>query len=184
MHHWSRQAAIQALEHFGLSASNLRLARYWLSMWNDNGAPVRAAIKPSQIKDNLPGIAIFQCRPHESIHCRLAGSAIAMGLGMDVTGKDLVALTPPEFRAARLARTSRVALGAVSRRKQQFRTRHGEYVMVEDIQLPLSDLAEDGSRQVLYHADWRPKSMDRTSAEIVDGLAIAEGVEFFELAPI
>ncbi|HEY5339095.1 MAG TPA: PAS domain-containing protein [Rhizomicrobium sp.] len=181
---WNKSAAVRALDTLGFNATNLALARYWLSLWDGNTPPPRGAISPSHIKKHLPGIAIFDCQPGVSIRCRLAGSAICMGLGMDVTGQDLVALTPPEHRKARLERTSRVARGAISRRQQRFHSRAGGPVLVEDMQLPLSGMGEDGSRQILYHADWRPKTLDRREGEIVDGFTMAEGVEYFELAEI
>jgi hypothetical protein len=181
---WNRQTAEQALGALGFNAKNRALAQYWLSLWDGDTPPARGAINPARMKDMLPGIAIFGCRPNEGVHCRLAGSAIVMGLGVDVTGRDLIAMTPPEFQKPRLERASRVALGAVSRRHQRFLTRTGDAVLVEDIQLPLSGVAEDGSRAILYHADWRPRTLDRRIGEVVDGFAIAEGVEYCTLAPI
>jgi hypothetical protein len=107
-----------------------------------------------------------------------------MGLGMDVTGQDVIALSPPEYRAARMARNTRVVEGAISLRRQKFHERAGGPVMVEDIYLPLSGIAEDGSRTILYHADWRPKTLDRRMGEIIDGFVMADGIEYASLAPI
>jgi hypothetical protein len=44
--------------------------------------------------------------------------------------------------------------------------------MIEDIQLPLG-ISEKGTAQILYHADWRPETLDRSVAEIADGMNVA-----------
>jgi hypothetical protein len=181
---WNRQAAEQALDSLCFNAKNAALARYWLSLWDGDKPPTRGALNPARMKELLPGIAILDYRGDEAVRCRLAGSAIVMGLGVEVTGRDIVALTPPEFRKARLERYARVVEGAISRRHQRYQTRAGAAVLVEDIQLPLSGTAEDGSRTILYHADWRPRTLDRHMGEMVDGFAVAEGVEYCTLAPI
>ena len=164
-------AAARAVELLGFGKLNLQLARYWLSQWENGAPPLRGAIKPRQVKRLLPGIAILEMRSDRSVICRLAGSALAMGVGIDPTGKDVIALTPPEFRAARLARYCRVLDGAVSRCVKPLQTRFGTVVLVEDIQLPLGGVGEDGARQILYHADWRPQTLDRSMAELADGFA-------------
>jgi hypothetical protein len=166
-------AAARAVELLGFGEMNRQLARYWLSQWADGAPPSRTGIKPRDVKNLLPGIAVLEMRRDGSVMCRLAGSAIAMGLGVDPTGKDVIALTPPEHRAMRLARYSKVVAGAVSRCVKPHLTRFGTTVLVEDIQLPLSGGSEDGARQILYHADWRPQTLDRSIAEIADGLNTA-----------
>lgn len=166
-------AATRAVELLGFGKLNLQLARYWLSEWKDGAPPPRAAINPRNVKNLLPGIAVLEVHRDGSAICRLAGSAIAMGLGIDPTGKDLIALTPPEHRAARMARYNKVLAGAVSRCSKPHLTRFNATIMVEDIQLPLGGVAANGARQILYHADWRPQTLDRTIAEIRDGLNTA-----------
>src|ERR1700744_6516231 len=145
------------METLGFCAPNEKLARYWLSLWKDGVPPSRPALQPSRMKDLLPGIAIFDVRTDDTVICRLAGSAIVMGLGFDPTGMDNIAITPPEFRAARLARYKKVLGGAISRCAKPHQTRHGTVVIAEDIQLPLGGQSEDGTRQILYHVAWRPR---------------------------
>lgn len=176
-------AAARAVESLGFGKSNLTLARYWLSRWKDGAPPQRVDIKPRDVKRHLPGIAIMEMRNDGAVMCRLAGSALAMGLGIDPTGMDLVAITPPEFRDARLSRYRRVANGAVSRCVKPHQTRFGATIMIEDIQLPLGP-SEGGLPQILYHADWRPQTLDRTVAEITDGMntAIDESISIVRAA--
>jgi hypothetical protein len=162
-------AAARAVESLGFGKTNLDLARYWLSRWKNGAPPLRADIAPRDVKKQLPGIAILEWHSDGAVMCRLAGSALVMGLGIDITGMDMIAITPPEFREVRMARYRRVANGAVSRCAKPHRTRFGATVTIEDILLPLES-NEGGSRQILYHADWRPQTLDRTVAEIVDGM--------------
>jgi len=181
---WNRQAAEQALDVLAFNAKNAALARYWLSLWDGDTPPARSALNPAHMKEMLPGVAILDCRPDEELRCRLAGSALVAGAGIELKGQDLVALTPPAFRRQRLGRSSQVVRGAMSRRHQQYRTRTGEDALVEDIQLPLSGVGEDGTRSILFHADWRPLTLDRRMGEIIDGFDIAVGAEFFSLVSI
>lgn len=166
-------AAARAIENLDLRERNRKLARYWLSIWTDGLPPPRSAISPAKIKDLLPGIAIFERRIDGNYYCRLAGSAISMGLGMDPTGLDIIAITPPDHRTARRERYENVLGGAISRARKLLRSRIGSVVEMEDIQFPLGGTTEEGSRQILYHADWRPKTLDRTRGEIVNGLDTA-----------
>ncbi|HEY8949355.1 MAG TPA: PAS domain-containing protein [Rhizomicrobium sp.] len=168
MQHFDELAAARAVEQLGFREMNLQLARHWLSLWKDGVPPLRADIKPRDVKNLLPGIAILEMRSDRSVICRLAGSALAMGLGVDPTGKDVIALAPPELRAARITRYQRVFDGAISRCVKPHVTRFGTTIMVEDIQLPLGGVSAQGAQQILYHADWRPQTLDRSIAEIVD----------------
>ncbi|MGN6514230.1 MAG: PAS domain-containing protein [Rhizomicrobium sp.] len=170
MAHFDQASAANAVEAMGFGAANRRLARYWLSAWNGDVPPTRGDILPSKIKDLLSGIAIVELRKDGVAYCRLAGSAICMAIGIDITGRDILTLTPPEFRAERRARYDRVTSGAISRCVKRLRTRFNETILVEDIQLPLSGVSEGGIGQLLYHADWRPKTMDRSAPEILRGL--------------
>lgn len=172
MQQYDELAAARAVELLGFGSMNLQLARHWLSLWKNSEPPPRDAIKPRDVKNLLPGIAILEMRSDGSVICRLAGSAIAMGLGVDPTGKDVIAITPPEYRAIRLSRYQRVLDGAVSRCVKPHLTRFGTTVLVEDIQLPLGGVSTEGGRQILYHADWRPQTLDRSIAEISDAFAV------------
>jgi hypothetical protein len=139
-----------------------RLARYWLSLWRGGRLPMRADFKPRQIVDLLPAVSIFDVVPNVSVRCRLAGSRIVEGAGQDITGKDWLALTPPENRAARLSRFSEVARGAIGRGLRSARRASGEAQLAEEIMLPFGDVADIGARQVLAYIGWRPTLYDPT----------------------
>lgn len=170
MIHFDKTLAVEAVEAMSLSAANRRLAHYWLSLWKSDEPPLRGDILPSKIKDLLAGIAIIDLRADGTACCRLAGSSICMAIGMDITGKDILALTPEQFRAERRARYEAVTAGAISRNVKRLMTRFNQPVLVEDIQLPLSGATDGSVGQILYHGDWRPQTMDRSEPEILRGL--------------
>jgi hypothetical protein len=137
-----------------------RLARYWLSLWRGDQMPMRADFKPKQVVELLPAISIFDVVPGVSVHCRLAGSRIVEGAGQDITGKDWLAMTPPDIRADRLSRFSDVALGAIGRGVRSAVRVSGDALLAEELMLPFGDIAESGARQVLSYIGWRPSLYD------------------------
>jgi hypothetical protein len=185
LHDFDETLAARAVGTISYSTLNARLARYWLSQWKDGEPPARRAINPARVKDLLPGIAILEVEPAGTVICRLAGSAIAMGLGIDPTGREVMALTPAEHRGGRFARYRRVVDGAISRSVKRLTNRFNEIVMVEDMQLPLGGVVEGGGRQILYHADWRPQTMDRSAGEILNGFdtAVDEAISIARIEP-
>jgi hypothetical protein len=178
---FNQAAAAAALDNLSFGPENLRLARYWLSLWNGDALPLRAAFDPKKAQAHLPGLAIFEVKPDESVRCRLFGSALVTAIGKDITGCDWLAMTKEDQRATRLFRYSSVARGAIARCIRRGIDRSGETILTEEIMLPFGDIAEDGTRLVLYHANWRPVVFERGTAELseIDGIA-AE----FQSAPL
>jgi len=168
---FDKSAAARAVETMGFSANNRRFAQYWLSAWKNGAPPTRGDLSPAKIKDLLPGLAILEFDGKDSTICRLAGSAIPMAVGLDPTGLDIVVLTPVQYREERIARYRKVAGGAISRCVRRVMNRYDQAFLLEDVQLPLSGGA-NGAAAILYHADWRPETMDRTTPEILRGLGM------------
>ena len=166
---FSRDKAAQDLERLSFGPENLKLGRYWLSLWDGDALPLRARFNPRKVPSFLPGIAIFEVQPDVSVHCRLFGSALVAALGNDITGQDLLAMTDESERATRLQRYTDVAHGAIGRSIRRGIDRLGEIVLTEEIMLPFGDVTDEGKRQVLFHANWRPTG-------IVQGMAELEGV--------
>lgn len=164
------------------SANNRRFVEYWLSAWKNDAPPARTDISPAKMKDLLPGLAILEYDGKGSAICRLAGSAIPMAVGLDPTGLDIVALTPVQFREERIARYRKVMAGAISRCVRRTMNRFDQTVLVEDVQLPLSG-GPEGVAQILYHADWRPQTLDRSTPEILRGLGMAVDEAVSIIAP-
>jgi hypothetical protein len=152
-----RDLAINAFAKLPLSASNTKLAQYWLSLWDGDRPPHRAQLSPARMKDLLPGIGIFEVRAGESSRCRLAGTAIQRALNREIAGLDWRAYTPHDQHAKRLERNSIIAKGAVGIGTRSNSNPEGARVS-QELQLPFADQTEDGARLILFHLDWRPES--------------------------
>lgn len=153
---WSYAAAKAAIDSFDLSPINRQVAAYWLSLWTNGEPPRRAQLNPEWLKEAAPGIAIFEVKPGEHVVCRFAGAAYKFRFGQDIADKDWLALTFPQERAARLERNTAIVLGAVSTSRGRDPGRDGEDAWFSDVQLPFSNIRDEGTRCYLHHCDWRP----------------------------
>jgi PAS domain len=154
---FDRAFAAASLRGQPWSACNRKLAEYWLTLWDGDALPARTRFSPGAVRELLPGIMIMEIAPNRRIAVRLAGTAINAAFGVDITGKDLLALSPSESRDGRLARNSLVAAGAASLCLRYAKSRLGETVASQEIQLPFRDFTADGARLVLFHTSWRPE---------------------------
>jgi hypothetical protein len=171
---FDKSIAERCFDENRLSREGDDVARYWLSLWRDDQLPRRADFEPKKITPHLRALGIYDVVPDASVRCRLMGSGLAEGLGQDITGQDWLAFTKPEDRPLRLERWSTVARGAIGRGLRPAHRQSGEYQICEEILLPFDDVAQDGSRQVLYHLSWRQSSYDptRTGVAHVNGLSV------------
>lgn len=151
-----KDLAIQAFEKLGLTGDNRRLAVYWLSLWEGDRLPMRAQFQPGAVRDLLPGIGLFAVNPGIATHCKLAGTALTRAIGRDLTGLDWRSYTPREEWKLRLDRNSAIAQGSIGIGIRYAADAQGEVERTFELQLPFADLAEDGTRQILFHLDWRP----------------------------
>ena len=181
MMHFSRSAAERSFAERPLSGQSTRVAQYWLSLWRGDALPVRADFKPRDMAEHLPNIALFDVVPEVSVRCRLQGSTLARGLGEDITGQDWLALTRPEDRALRLERWSSVARGAIGRGLRLGHRESGENQYAEELMLPFGDIAQDGSRQVLFHLAWRQTRYDPTRGGIENVNALSQEFHLTDL---
>jgi hypothetical protein len=156
----NRDAAIKAFETLCISGRNHALAAYWLSLWRGDRMPARADFNPAKIGALLPGIGIFSVKPGVQSACRLAGTAIAQATGRELTGLDWRQYTPKDEWQLRLERNSAVALGQVGIGIRSRADRRGGTEQFVELQLPFADEAEDGTRQILFHLDWRADAFD------------------------
>ena len=156
-----------------MAPNNRRLADYWLSLWEGDALPARGRFEPAPVRDLLPGIMIQEVKPGVSMHVRLSGTAINQAFGRDVTGCDLLALSPPEVRAERLARNSHVADGAIGLAVRRAESRLGAEAESQELHLPFRDVIADGARLILFHTDWRPRDAEPGVPEIADVLRLA-----------
>jgi hypothetical protein len=174
MHTARKDLAIQAFERLGLTGANRRLAVYWLSLWNGDRMPSRAQFQPGAVRDLLPGIGIFAVKPGIATHCRLAGTELTRAIGRDLTGLNWQAYTPPDEWKLRLDRNSQIAKGSVGIGIRFDCNAEGELDRVVELQLPFADEAEDGTRQILFHLDWRAPRLAARPAPPPEGPRIAD----------
>ena len=178
---FDRHIAEEAFAVLPLVETNRQLADYWLSLWDGDALPVRKSFSPGAVRGHLPGLMIQEVKPGASLIVRLCGTAISQAFGRDLTGCDLIALSPPETRAERLERNSKVAEGAVGLATRRRENRLGVAVESQELHLPLGDVTEDGARLVLLHTSWRPKNAQPGVPEILDVLRLADE---FQIIPL
>jgi hypothetical protein len=160
----NRDAAIAAFETLGIEGRNHALAVYWLSLWRGDRMPVRADFNPAKVGALLPGIGLFSVKPGVHSACRLAGTAIAQATGRELTGLDWRDYTPKNEWQLRLERNSAIALGQVGIGIRSSERADGQTERFVELQLPFADEAEDGTRQLLFHLDWRASGYNPRAA--------------------
>ncbi|GEM_PF-977535 len=181
LNNFSKAAALHCFEEEPVGKEAEGVVRYWLSLWRGDALPRRADFSPRQIVDQLPNIAIFEIVPDQSIRCRLAGSHIVEGAGLDITGKDILALTPLAERPIRLSRFSTIARGAIGRGLRPGFRDSGEAQFAEEIMLPFGDVSASGARQVLVHIDWRQTAFNPTRVGIENTSGLSHEVRLTPL---
>jgi len=129
---------------------------YWLSLSVGGALPHRDAFDPTEAGDLLRGCALLDVRPGESVRFRIAGTVIKLVLGPDIVGQDWLAATAARHRHQRMVRYSAVAQGAIGVGRRVAVGQTGVSIPIEEVMLPFADVAEDGTRPVLVHTDWRP----------------------------
>ncbi len=158
-----------------LGPLNRELAGLWLSLWDGGALPMRGAINPSRFVRFLPGLAIMDLHPDDSVRFRIAGQSFRAAYGFDPSHHDMVALTPREQREQRVSRCRSIVDGAIGAGLRSARRADGNAVIAsQDIVLPLGGINEDGSRSWLFHTAWRPARTDWQGALPEKTLGLAE----------
>lgn len=157
---WDRDLARSALDSFALSAANRDVADYWLSLWTDR-PPTRSQFEPRHLKAHIPAIGIFEVMPDDRVICRLAGGYLESALGYNLTGRDLLAVTPKEEREDRVRFTRAIVEGAISFALRRFLKPDGSQTIADEIALPFADVTGQGGRRYLFHSAWRPETFNR-----------------------
>ncbi|MBK8157715.1 MAG: PAS domain-containing protein [Rhodospirillaceae bacterium] len=73
-----------------------QLRRWWLSKCGQRRFPDRADLDPAELKPLLPYILISERLEPFNVRYRLVGTRVVGITGLDITGRDLAALTPPD----------------------------------------------------------------------------------------
>ncbi len=156
MQSWTHENAAKALSAIDPHGFNREIADYWLSLWQSDTPPTRASFDPMKIVSHLSAVAIFEVRPGETVRCRLAGNHYRLALGFELTGLDLLALTPFAQRGERMRNATEIVRGAISIAQRAVLRADGSAPLFEEVVLPFADCAEDGSHRYLVHSNWRP----------------------------
>lgn len=176
-----REALRRKLKGLHLSPSNLRMVDYWLSLAVDGALPLRESFDPAAASDFLPGCGLFDVKPGESVHCRIAGMVLKLVFGSNVAGQDWLAITPARHRRQRMIRYSAVAQGAVGIGRRVAMRETGGSISIEEVMLPFADVATDGTRPVLVHTDWRPEGEEWFEVDPTYAVTLADN---FTLVPL
>jgi len=80
------------------------LLEAWLAARGDRLLPRRADLDPVMLKSIMPNISIFEIREPGVVMVRLAGTHYREIFGFEPTGRNLIDLTPEQFRRVRAYR--------------------------------------------------------------------------------
>ncbi len=174
MRAWSYSKAVAAIEQLAPTGTNLRLACYWLSLWDGEAPPKRSALNPARITELLPGLALNEMHADGAPVCRLSGTAIDRALGRSVSGRNLLDFLPQEAKAIRRSRVAALVAGGVAISRTSFTTNRSTSGILESLQLPFHGRSETGSRQYLGHINWRPAMGFATESKPGLGLGLPE----------
>jgi len=181
-HRVKMQQARAALIGFDLHGGNAEVAEYWLSKWTNDAPPARESFEPKHLSSCLPSMAIFEIdRKAKTVRCRLAGSHCRMALGYELTGKDLMSVTPEDEKAQRWANIEAILDGSVSVGVRGFRNGDGRVASMQEIALPFSGDA-NGLSFYLFHSNWRPQGdgwMANTPGRVSAALGRAQHIVSF-----
>jgi hypothetical protein len=166
MRDWRYEDAAQKIGRLGIDGFNRRFAEYWLSLWRGDTPPMLSSFDPLKLAPLLSSIVMIEVRMRGSEHCRAAGRNIAVALGFDLTGKDLIALTPVYERRERIHLVEDIVLGGIALAYRPFLRANGRMENIQELALPFADLTEDGSLRYLVHTNWRPTQMEHNPGTV------------------
>jgi hypothetical protein len=158
---WRYEDAAQKIERLGVEGLNREFAAYWLSLWRGDAPPLLSVFDPLKVAKLLPSLVMVEVRPGASEHCRAAGSNVSLALGFELTGKDLIAMTPQVQRRERVRLVEDIVLGGLSTSYRTFLRSDGHKDIIQELAVPFADMTVDGSLRYLVHTNWRPTEQER-----------------------
>lgn len=151
--HFAASNAVAALR---LSGSNKLVARSWLSSWSNEQPPGWLQFGERCDWRLKPGIACFEVHRGISVNCITAGGYFRLALGVDLTGQNILALTPAADRENRMERAWTIGNGAIQTGGRTFRSLFGRNERADELYLPLYDERDADLPAFLMHSNWRP----------------------------
>jgi len=159
-----------------------QLLDYWQGLRKGALMPTRADFRPQEIRRLLPHIVLLERRGPESLIIRLAGTRIYDLFGRDVTGMNLIEITPPEFRATRMSRLSAIIdhpCGSLSEFK--FMRPMGATGWMEILALPLAMPGDAPAHQILTLMAEVAANNEELPDARPESIAAPQKFEFFDI---
>lgn len=112
---------------------------YWCALRPPGRLPLRSQIDPGAIRPLLPRLYILERQDDGTVTVRLAGTALRQLYGLEMTGRDMLDLVPPQHHPTRRWRVAAAAAqpcGMLYVRQHRYTS--GALDEVESIFLPLA----------------------------------------------
>src|SRR5258708_2380814 len=120
--------------------------------------------------------------PSVRVTCRFAGAAYKFLYGHDISGNNWISLASSQEQIECLKQDTAIAVGAVGIGRRRDPNRQGAGEWFQEIQLPLANVGDDGTRVYLRHVDWRPRSdeLSLRRSRTSDGF-VTEGIRVISI---
>jgi hypothetical protein len=113
-----------------------------------------------------------------------AGSFYKMALGFELAGQDILAITPVEQRAERLAWCWSIVEGAVASSYRSYKSVEQQDLVAQELSLPFAGPIQDGNpRHFLLHTNWRPVTSDWIVGNVNGDPQIAAAKQLISFKP-
>jgi len=134
-----RDLARHELDALPLSEGSRRFASWWLSQIAADGSPLQIEKAKPVPGDLAASTLICEVRAWGTVLCRSSGDVINRALGLDLAGRDMLALVSPAQRAARFSRYGSVGAGGVLFAYRSVTAADGTKFRIQELLLPCPD---------------------------------------------
>ncbi len=153
--------------------SSLALLQSWLRWRKGNLIPTASDVVAEDLRSAISGVSVLEVYSPERVIFRLFGSVHAGISGTELKGENLIDLTPPEEREARMSRIWNVAsipCGSVYAMK--LTRESGMQTPVRGLVLPVAPRVSDAPMRAYATIDIMGEAAmpDGTTVDIVPGL--------------
>src|SRR5579871_875228 len=134
-----RDLAVREIADLPLSQGSRRFTNWWLSQIAADGCPVSIENAKRIPGDLAVSTLTGEVRPWATVLCRSSGEVINRALGINLTGRDMLAFVPPSQRKERLARNAKVAAGGILFTYRRLTAQDGTSLQVQELIVPCPD---------------------------------------------
>ncbi|HVJ53796.1 MAG TPA: PAS domain-containing protein [Aliidongia sp.] len=166
-----------ALLAAGSEPKSKTFVRAWLGWRGERSLPLRSKLDLVDVKPLLRLVMLTEVRGPDEIMVRVCGTQLSEYLGFELTGRDLLALTPPADRPIRRYRFREMAgrpCGAVFQHHHVMPS--GRLYPSEVIMLPIDP--DDPAKPRLLMHNFAPLRGQFTSKAVPDGQAVPLSHDF------